>query len=226
MSMRPAEQLRLKLRTRKANGRAEFIVSASNRAAVDALDAWPAWPGGCVALVGPEGSGKSLLAADWARRAGAQSIAVGAADVSHLTGGAILFEDADRGVADETLFHLITMSAAGGSLLLTARARPKDWATSLPDLRSRLNALVVAEIEEPDDPLLEGLLRKFFRERSIRPSDDVYPYLIRRIERSIPAAKDVVSRLDELAAAGQREITRALARQVFDQEDSTLDLFE
>jgi chromosomal replication initiation ATPase DnaA len=70
------------------------------------------------------------------------------------------------------------------------------------------------------------VLRKFFGERSIRPSDDVYPYLIRRIERSIPAAKDVVSRLDDLAATGQREITRALARQILEQEDSTLDLFD
>ena len=91
---------------------------------------------------------------------------------------------------------------------------------------TRLNALVVAQIEEPDDQMLEGVLRKFFGERSIRPSDDVYPYLIRRIERSIPAAKDVVSRLDDLAATGQREITRALARQILEQEDSTLDLFD
>jgi chromosomal replication initiation ATPase DnaA len=224
--MRPPQQLRLKLRSRTGAERRDIIVSPGNKAAVDALDAWPAWPGGCVVLVGPEGSGKSILAKDWATRAGARTANAASADVSRLDGRPILFEDADRQAADETLFHLINIAAAGGSLLLTARSPPKSWATSLPDLRSRLNALVVAQIEEPDDFLLEGVLRKFFRELSIKPSDDVYPYLIRRIERSIPAARDVVSRLDELAAAGQREITRALARQVFEQEDSTLDLFE
>jgi chromosomal replication initiation ATPase DnaA len=144
----------------------------------------------------------------------------------HGSGSPMLIEDADQAQADETLFHLINVAAAGASLLLTARTPPKIWAASLPDLRSRLNALVVAQIEEPDDQMLEGVLRKFFGERSIRPSDDVYPYLIRRIERSIPAAKDVVSRLDDLAATGQREITRALARQILEQEDSTLDLFD
>jgi len=218
--------MRLKLRTGQQAVDEEVVVSASNKAAIEALDAWPAWPGGCVVLVGPEGSGKSLLAAAWARRSGARVIESASMEVEDQPAAPMLFEDADRARADETLFHLINVAAAGGSLLLTALTRPKTWSVSLPDLRSRLNALVVAQIEEPDDQMLEGVLRKFFRERSIRPSDDVYPYLVRRIERSIPAAKDVVSRLDDLAATGQREITRALARQILEQEDSTLDLFD
>ncbi len=217
--------MRLKLRTRRGLAREDIVISASNRAAVEALDAWPTWPGGCVALVGPEGSGKSLLATAWAQKSGAGIVEAGKAEIEDQGGAPLLFEDADK-AADEVLFHLINMAAVGSSLLLTARAAPKTWATKLPDLRSRLNALVVAQIEEPDDEMLEGVLRKFFRERSIRPSDDVYPYLIRRIERSIPAAKDVVSRLDDLAAAGQREITRALARQLLEQEDPTVDLFD
>jgi len=218
--------MRLKLRTRQRGPGEEIVVSASNKAAIEALDAWPAWPGGCVVLVGPAGSGKSLLAAAWARRSGARILEPASMEVEDQSGSPMLIEDADQAQADETLFHLINVAAAGASLLLTARTPPKIWAASLPDLRSRLNALVVAQIEEPDDQMLEGVLRKFFGERSIRPSDDVYPYLIRRIERSIPAAKDVVSRLDDLAATGQREITRALARQILEQEDSTLDLFD
>jgi chromosomal replication initiation ATPase DnaA len=218
--------MRLMLRIRQRAAGEEIVVSASNKAAIEALDAWPAWPGGCVVLVGPEGSGKSLLAAAWARRSGARGIESARMEIEYQPSSPMLFEDADQSRADETLFHLINVAAAGASLLLTARTPPKTWSTSLPDLRSRLNAIVVAQIEEPDDLMLEGVLRKFFGERSIRPSDDVYPYLIRRIERSIPAAKDVVSRLDDLAATGQREITRALARQILEQEDSTLDLFD
>jgi chromosomal replication initiation ATPase DnaA len=224
--MRQGQQMRLKLRTRQRGPGEEIVVSASNKAAIEALDAWPAWPGGCVVLVGPAGSGKSLLAAAWARRSGARILEPASMEVEDQSGSPMLIEDADQAQADETLFHLINVAAAGASLLLTARTPPKIWAASLPDLRSRLNALVVAQIEDPDDQMLEGVLRKFFGERSIRPSDDVYPYLIRRIERSIPAAKDVVSRLDDLAATGQREITRALARQILEQEDSTLDLFD
>jgi chromosomal replication initiation ATPase DnaA len=139
-----------------------------------------------------------------------------------------LVEDVDQGIDEEALFHLINMAAhQGGGLLLTARTPPAQWAASLPDLRSRLNAMPVALIEEPDDEVLEGVLKKFFRERSIRPPKEVYPYLLRRMQRSIPYARDIVERLDEAADAEQRPISRALARQVLEGDDSeNLDLFE
>ena len=84
--------------------------------------------------------------------------------------------------------------------------------------------LPVAEIEEPDDAVLEGVLRKLFRERHIRPADDLFPYLLRRIERSIPQAREVVARLDDAGDAAGRPITRALAREVL--EDVQGDLLD
>ncbi|HWA61568.1 MAG TPA: DnaA/Hda family protein [Caulobacteraceae bacterium] len=149
-----------------------------------------------------------------------------AVDLTALRGRPLLLDDADRTATDETLFHLINMAGEGHELLMTARERPPAWPAALPDLRSRLNALVVTEIAEPDDKVLEGVLRKFFRERNIRPAEDVYPYLLRRIERSVPAAFDIVARLDEFADAEQRDITRALARQILENEDDTLNLFD
>jgi chromosomal replication initiation ATPase DnaA len=139
----------------------------------------------------------------------------------------VLVEDVDQGVEAEALFHLINMAAQpGGGLLLTARTPPVAWPADLPDLRSRLNAMPVAEIEEPDDEVLEGVLRKFFRERSIRAPKEVYPYLLRRMERSIPAAREIVKRLDEMADDEQRPISRVLARQILEDDADNLDLFE
>ncbi|HEX3917121.1 MAG TPA: chromosomal replication initiator DnaA [Caulobacteraceae bacterium] len=189
------------------------------------LDAWPSWHGGCLALVGPEGSGKTHLALDWAAKAKAATLGPGCKDLSEAQGRPVLMEDADK--ADpEVLFHLINMAGAGGGLLLTSRSHPRSWAADLPDLRSRLNALPVAQIGEPDDIVLEGVLRKFFRERNIRPAEDVYPYLMWRIERSVRVAREIVARLDEAANAEEREITRTLARQILESDAQTLDLFE
>jgi chromosomal replication initiation ATPase DnaA len=205
--------------------RSDFILSETNREAIEALDAWPSWHGGCLALIGPEGSGKTHLARDWAARVDALVLDPRQADLTDAHGRPVLMEDADQ--ADgETLFHLINMAGAGGGLLLTAREHPRAWPADLPDLRSRLNALQVGEIGEPDDVVLEGVLRKFFRERNIRPADEVYPYLMRRIERSVRVAREVVTRLDEAADAEHREITRALARQILESEEETLNLFE
>lgn len=206
--------------------RADFIRSPANSSAIAVLDTWPDWPGGCLVLVGPEGGGKSHLAEEWATRAKAVRLGPAQTDLSGIVGRPILLEDADRGPTDETLFHLLNMAGASHGVLLTARALPSAWPTVLPDLRSRLNALFVAEIGPPDDIVLEGVLRKFFRDRNIRPAEDVYPYLLRRIERSVPAALDIVTRLDEIADAEQRDITRALARQILENEDETLNLFD
>jgi chromosomal replication initiation ATPase DnaA len=220
-----SQQLRFRLRQPASFARADFILSETNRAALAALDAWPAWHGGCLALIGPEGSGKTHLAREWTARAKAKALQPRCVDVAAANGGPMLMEDAETADA-ETLFHLINMAEAGGGLLLTSRSHPRAWPAELPDLRSRLNALHVAEIGEPDDVVLEGVLRKFFRERSIKPADDVYPYLMRRIERSVRMAREIVNRLDDAADAEDRDITRALARQILDADPRTLDLFE
>jgi chromosomal replication initiation ATPase DnaA len=124
----------------------------------------------------------------------------------------------DRGAPDEALFHLINLAARpGGGLLLTARTPPLAWPARLPDLRSRLNALPVAEIAEPDDAVLEGLLRKFFRDRHIRPGEELYAYLLRRIERSALSAHEIVRRLDE-APDHLLPVSRVLARRILDGE--------
>lgn len=219
------KQLRLKLERSARARREPFVASPSNAAARRALEAWPAWHGGLLTLVGPEGTGKSHLAADWAVRVGAVVLDRAALDLPAAEGHPALIEDVDRGVEDEALFHLINRAGeAGGGLLLTARIPPAGWIADLPDLRSRLNALPVAEIEEPDDAVLEDVLRKLFRERHIRPADDLFPYLLRRIERSIPQAREVVARLDEAGDAAGRPITRALAREVL--EDVQGDLLD
>jgi chromosomal replication initiation ATPase DnaA len=211
-------QFRLLFEDQPNFSRSAFVVSPSNAAAVDAVEAWPAWRGGALALVGPAGSGKSHLAATWAVRAKATviSAAVAPEDLASLE-GPVLWEDADLADHDETLFHLINIAARpGGGLLATARTPPSRWRTDVPDLRSRLNALPVALLQQPDDAILAGALLKFFQERRIRPSEELLAYLVRRIERSIPKALEIVAKLDETASAFGRPVSRALARQVLE----------
>jgi chromosomal replication initiation ATPase DnaA len=215
-------QFRLPLHTPPRWERAAFVSSPTNVQALDALDAWPAWPEGRLALVGPAGTGKTHLARDWARACGAVVIAAtstGTAplDLASLRGRPLLVEDVDRRVEghlvdDETLFHLINMAGVdGGSLLLTGRLAPVAWDAAVPDLRSRLNALSLARIEEPDDVVLEAVLRRGFEAAGIRPAVDLYPYLMARLPRSAPAALSAVAALDEASIDQGREVNKALA---------------
>ena len=217
-----ARQLRLDLAEVPTYDRSTFIVSPANAEAVRALDGWPQWHGGCLALAGPSGAGKTHLGRSWADRVSALTWPE-ARGVSAAEGRPVLFEDADRGFDDEALFHLINMAPGNGGLLLTGRTPPADWTTQLPDLRSRLNAMPVALMQEPDDGVLAGVMAKLFRERHIRPPDDLLVYLVRRIERSVPAARAVVERLDEAASAEDRAVTRALAREVLEESGQLFD---
>ena len=210
-------QLRLSLERAPDLARAAFVVSGSNALAVETLDGWPDWRGGALALIGPLGSGKTHLAAIWAARVGAATFP--ANGVEMMGEGAILVEDADARLPDETLFHLLNLSARpGAGLLLTSRIAPSLWPVRLPDLRSRLNALPTAGIDEPDDTVLGAMLDKFFFERNIRPSAELLAYLVRRIERSAQSARSVVARLDEAADETGRRVSRSLARLVLGEE--------
>ena len=219
------KQLNLALGDCPVFDRAHFVITDRNSEAVAVVDAWPDWPGGRLALVGPEGSGKTHLARIWAARSGATIAAGPDIDLSQLPSGPILLEDADRGVGDTVLFHLINRADTGGSLLLTGRAAPRQWPATLPDLRSRLNALLSVEIGAPDDAMLEGLLTMFFRERYITPDPELLTYLLRRMERSARAARALVKQLDETAAGSGRGITQAVAREVLGADSGSGDLF-
>ena len=218
-------QFRLPLTAAPTYGRDDFAVSPANGEAMARLDAWPDWPEGRLALVGPSGSGKTHLARAWAREAGAVVIEAAdpeapPVDLSTLRGRAVLVEDADRRsdsgpLSEEALFHILNMAGVdGGTVLLTGRVAPLAWETSVPDLRSRLNALSVAAIDEPDDVVLEAVLRRAFAQRLLKPDPDLYPYLVSRLPRSAAEAIAAADLLDEAAAERKRELNKALAREV------------
>ena len=200
-------------------------MSDSNAAAFAMLSRWPEQVGGVLAICGPAGSGKSHLGAIWAERVGGVALfgaEAALADPLELEGRPVLLDramDAD----DETLFHLINLAqSGGGALLLVSRPAPRTWVVSLPDLRSRLDALQLVSVEEPDDAVLAAILRARCAERSILPADDLIDYLVRRIGRSAAEAERIVKALDD----EHRPVTRALARQVLNAAGETDDLFD
>src|SRR5664279_2155980 len=53
--------------------RDNFLEGPAKAAGLALIDSWPEWPNRIMLLVGPEGSGKSHLAAIWAEQSGARS---------------------------------------------------------------------------------------------------------------------------------------------------------
>jgi len=214
-------QLALALDHSVSFAREDFLSGPSNIAAFTLIERWPDWPDRIVALIGPEGSGKSHLAAIWAESAGARVLSaklLSVTDVpSALATGALVVEDLEATDLDEqALFHLINLAREEGAyVLLTGRLAVAGFRVTIRDLASRLRAVPAVMLAPPDDALLRSLLVKLAADRQVALDEPLVNYLVNRIERSFAAAHAAVRRLDDEAMRQQRPVTRALAIELF-----------
>jgi len=194
----------------------DFMLSACNAEAMRLIASWPDWSARCALIAGPAGAGKSHLVNVWRERSGAWVVPASAVDEAMVdgAGGAHLaVEDVDRHLNDErALFHLLNLSRERGfDILLTARSLPGAWPVELSDLRSRLRSLPFAQIGAPDDALLRAVLVKLFDDRQLSAPPAVIDFLLRRMERSVGAAAELVAQMDKAALAERRRITARFA---------------
>ena len=226
----PPRQLALALDHAESFARDDFLSGPSNEAALTLIERWPDWPGRTVALVGPEGAGKSHLAAIWAEQSGARFVAGRALEDTDLPAafatGSLVVEDAAADTADErALFHLLNLAREEQAfVLLTARLAPAAWPVQIRDLGSRLRALPVITLAPPDDALLRAVIVKLCADRQLAVDESFVAYLATRIERSFAAARAAVIELDQEALRLHRPLTRALAAEVLGGKQFSLDL--
>jgi chromosomal replication initiation ATPase DnaA len=200
--------------------RDNFLEGPANEAGLALIDSWPDWPNRVMLLVGPEGSGKSHLAAIWAEQAGARSTAAHALNAAAVPGalatGALVVEDLRPQDFDErAMFHLLNLAREDeASVLITARLPPIAFEVELRDLRSRLRAIPVVSLLPPDDRLFRGLIVKFCADRQMSIDETVVSYLTTRLERSYAAVRQAIDLLDAEALRLGRPVTRALAAEL------------
>jgi chromosomal replication initiation ATPase DnaA len=213
-------QLAFALPHAESLSRDNFLEGPANAAALALVDSWPDWPNRIMLLTGPEGSGKSHLAAVWAEEAGARSTTAHALTATSVPGalatGALVVEDLNPQSFDErALFHLMNLAREDQAfVLITARVPPAAFQVELRDLRSRLRAVPVVTLLPPDDQLFRALIVKFCADRQLSIDESVVSYLATRIERSFAAARQAVELLDSEALRLGRPVTRALAAEL------------
>ncbi len=213
-------QLALALPHAESLSRDNFLEGPANAAGMALVDSWPDWPSRVMLLVGPEGSGKSHLAAIWAEEAGARSTTAATLTAAEVPGtlstGALVVEDLARSEFDErALFHLMNLAREDEAyVLVTGRAPPSALQIELRDLRSRLRAVPVVTLLPPDDQVFRSLIVKICIDRQLSVDETVVSYLATRIERSFAAARQTIELLDTEALRRGRPVTRALAAEL------------
>ncbi|EJF87357.1 DnaA regulatory inactivator HdaA [Bartonella rattimassiliensis] len=206
----------------------DLVVTDSNRMAFQLIDHWPNWNLPIAVLVGKEGSGKTHFSSIWLQKANAFKIErnkIDQAVAMASLGRSFLMEDIDAGeISEIELFHLINsikqanLDVQQATLLITARTLPSAWNLKLNDLKSRLNSVMLVEINQPDDALLTAIAFKLFSDRQLIVHPDTIYYLVSHCERSLFSLKYVIKSVDQLALQRKRKITRAVIAEVLNKE--------
>lgn len=211
-----SQQLPLNLITPSRFETKDYVVSKANAELYALLTGFGDWLNPHLFLVGPEGSGKTHTGHVFARLC--EGIFLRPDEPLPQTGNCFVVDDADL-FDQESLFHLCNRTAAeNGRLLLLSRQHPLQWDIRVPDLRSRLLAMRIVDMPQPDDDGIRAVLKSRFAARAITPSDEFLDYLSRRIDRSFSEIQKIVTEIE--AYAGGRAFTRVLAREYIEKTEN------
>jgi chromosomal replication initiation ATPase DnaA len=199
-----------------------LIETGPYRDAMAALRRWKDWPERQLALSGAAFAGKTRLLRWWAAETGAAVVTgealaqAGMDQIAQLTISALAVDDADA-PADAPADGRGLLAALNlcrdrrAPILLVGEGEPRDWHLQPPDLNSRLRAMPVARIEDPDDETLALRLREECARRHLILPDESVTYLSQRMERSWAAVGLVA---DQIERTKGRAETKPSARAV------------
>lgn len=202
-----------------------LVRGAENETAIALANRPANWATPALCVCGPRRSGLTTLANLIAVREGGPSIGpkdltgLTIRDVAAIAQSFVSVDDADLVSArePEMLLSLLNSAASkGGHVLLTAHTPPSRWTSQSADLKSRLNAMPVAEIFPPGETLARDWIAAAGARRFMRLSLETLNYLVPRLELHYEAIENHVQQLSEAVTATGRAPGIALARKVLE----------
>lgn len=229
--MTAPRQLLLNIRPEEQAGFANFIVG-SNQELLARL-AGLADPGvfDQIYLWGQPGSGRShllraaLACAEAARR---PVLALNAAQLDEQLaappGGLVIVDDVDRlgEAAQITLFRTFNAARLVGLALLLAGPLPPLLLKLREDLRTRIGATLVYEVQPLSDADKAAALRRHAQDRGLPIDTAIIDYLLRHGRRDLPTLLAAIDRLDRASLEQKRLPSLPLLREIM-QESLELD---
>lgn len=201
-----------------------ICVSGANQSALRIVQSPDSWPSPVVCLVGPQFCGLSTIIAAWASAFEAQAFSAQAFHalkpkvLNGFGGDFIAIDDAETLKDPDRLLTLINIvTAQNGRLLLAAHSPPPQWPVSSADLKSRLNAMTLAEIDAPDEALLRQRLQASARRDFLMLDEDTLKYLVPRLDLSYVAVENFIARLNDAVIETGRAPSVPLAREVLEE---------
>lgn len=223
-------QLALDFRWDQSSDLACFVAQG-NQEAVAAVEALETPHAQWLFFSGPADCGKThLLHAACAQRGQGGQAAVYVSLAEHGGGSPALLEGlehmalvaiddlhevAGRPDWEEAIFHTYNrLRDAGGQLMVAADRTPAGLEMGLPDLVSRLQAMLSLRLTPPDDERRRRILEQAARRRGLHLPPESVNYLLSREARDLSHLMALMDRLDAASLRSARRLTVPFIRGV------------
>ena len=208
---------------------ADFICGDANAEAYRWITSWPEWPENIrmLNIFGPEACGKShlchLLPSSQLVHIPEQIEPWLDEDFHQLTETSesqLIFvcdiNEHSITTQEEAYFKLVNeIKLSAHFMIFLSREAIAQYQITLPDLRSRLRAVMAQPIHLADDQLLSEVLMKLAADRQMILTAEIVQFIISRTERSFEAVKQTLTELDRYAMSKHKAVTLHLVRQFF-----------
>ena len=199
----------------------DFFISDSNYFAYELLMSWPKWEKKIINIFGERYSGKTHLIEIFLEKN--KGLKVDLNDLKNYDldrlrfNENIIIENLSEGF-DETLFYSLidTIDKYNNFLILTSNKSLSKLNIKLDDLKSRLKNCLFAEIQKPDDILIQALITKNLADHQIALDYKLIDFISKRIKRSYTNIKEFVCTIDEISLKKKKPINMKIIKEILE----------
>ena len=195
----------------KSLSKHDFFVSESNFYAYNLLLSWPKWEKKILNIYGERYSGKTHLIQIFLEKNKGLIIDLNKLndyDLDKLRFNENIIIDNITDEFDETLFYsfIDTIDKYNKFLILTSNKSVNDLNLKLNDLKSRLKNCLFAEIQKPDDNLIQALITKSLSDCQITLDSKLIDFVSKRITRSYSKIREFICTIDEISLKKKNQL--------------------
>ena len=165
-------------------------------------------------LYGPKKSGKSYLGKIWLKKNNATQLNDNYEyflnnNNNILIDNLLLFDE-------EKIFHIVNNCILNNlKILIISNIKISETKFKYIDLSSRLKTFSNLEIDQPDDEMLLTILTKLLIDKQfIINTNDIFEYILRRVDRSYEGIHEIINKLDVLSLEKKRQLTIPLIKEI------------
>ena len=199
----------------------DFFVSESNFYAYNLLLSWPKWEKKIINIHGERYSGKTHLIKIFLAKNNGLIIDLKKLknyNLDKLRFNENIIVDNIPDELDESLFYTFidTIEKYNKFLILTSNKSLNDLNINLNDLKSRLKNCLFAEIQKPDDILIQALITKNLADYQITLDSKLINFISKRITRSYGKIREFICTIDEISLKKKKPINMKIIKEILE----------